>query len=176
MNFDATVGHEFEWTQPEALRRLYELSFNGREVATLSFDKGFGSLATGEFGEGKWTFKRAGFLCPRVSVREAGSDADIGIFTPTWTGSGWLTLSSGRRYHLRHTNFWATEWAFEIEDGTTAITLAGPHGLFKHGGYARVSQSVAAQPETPIMVLLIWYLRLLMNQDAGVVAAIAVPG
>ncbi|MGA2590456.1 MAG: hypothetical protein ABSH32_11105 [Bryobacteraceae bacterium] len=172
MNLDQTVGHELEWRQPEILRRIYQLTCNGSEVAILSFESRYGSLATGECGQGKWTFKRTGFLSPRVSIREAGSETDLAIFTPGWTGSGSLAFGSGRRYQLRPTNFWHTEWAFQTEDGNPAVTLSGPHGVFKQGGNAGVAQSAAGSPETPVMLLLIWYLRILMNADAAAGAAV----
>jgi len=100
----------------------------------------------------------------------------LGIFTPGWPGSGWVAFASGRRYQLRSKNFWGTEWAFEAEDGTATTTLSGPHGFIKHGGSARVSQSAANLPETPVMLLLIWYVRVLMNEDAGAAAVIVACG
>jgi hypothetical protein len=176
MNFDEVVDRELEWHQPEALHRSYQLTFDGHEVATLRFEKLFGSLATGECGQRRWTFKRTGFLSPRVSVREAGSETDVALFTPTWTGSGWVAFASGRRYQLGHRNFWRTEWAFQAEDGSDAIVLSGPHGLFKAGGTASVAQSAAGMPEAPVMLLLIWYLRVLMNEDAGAGAVVVACG
>jgi hypothetical protein len=164
---------ELEWRQPEARQRLYQLTRSGETIATLRFAKHSGSLATGEYGNDQWTLKRTGFLAPRVLIREIGSDQELAIFTPTWTGAGWLTFTSGRRYHLRSTNFWQTEWAFEADDGTPVIILTGPHGVFKQGGHAKVSESAASLPETPVLLLLIWYLRILMNEDASAVAVIA---
>ena len=171
---------ELEWRQPEARQRLYELTRSGESVATLRFEKRSGSLATGQYGNDQWTLKRTGFLSPRVLIREIGSDQELAIFTPTWTGAGWLTFTSGRtsgrRYHLRSTNFWQTEWAFEAVDGAPVIILTGPHGVFKQGGHARVSESAASLPETPVLLLLIWYLRILMNEDASAVAVITACG
>jgi hypothetical protein len=164
---------QLEWRQPEARHRFYQLNRNGETVATLRFEKRSGSLATGEYAQKQWTLKRTGFLSPRVLVREAGSDVDLATFTPGWTGCGWVTFASGRRYHLRSTNFWATEWAFEAEDGSPTVMLTGPHGVFKQGGHASVTESAAGLPETPVMLLLIWYLRILMNEDASAVAVIA---
>jgi len=176
MNLDEVVDRELEWRQPEVLRRLYQLTCDGREVLTLRFEKLFGSLATGECGQRRWTFKRMGFLSPRVSVREAGSETDVAIFTPSWTGSGWVAFAFGRRYQLTQRNFWATEWAFQAEDGSDAIVLSGPQGLFKAGGNARVAQSAAGLPEAPVLLLLIWYLRVLMNEDAGAGAVVVACG
>ncbi len=154
---------ELEWVQPEAFRRFYQLTRDGRVMATLEFEKLGGSLATGQYGQSAWTMKRAGFLAPRVIVRQAGSAQDLAIFTPIWNGSGWLVFGSGRRYQLRSKNFWATEWAFEAEDGTPALVLNGPSGFLQHGGHAIVTEFGASLPEAPLLVLLIWYLCVLMS-------------
>lgn len=167
------VGHELEWRQPEMLRRSFQLTLDNREIATLRFESSLGSLATGTFGQAQWTLKRKGFLSPKVSVRDAGSETDFGLFTPGWTGAGWVSFGSGRRYHLRHSNFWRTEWTFEAEDGTAAVTLSGNHGFIKQGARASVAQSVAGLPEAPVMLLLIWYLRVLMTEDASAAAVAA---
>jgi len=47
-------------------------------VATLRFQRG--SLADAEAEGHHWTFKRQGFWQPRVTVRLAGSDADVAVF------------------------------------------------------------------------------------------------
>jgi hypothetical protein len=74
---------------------------------------------------------------------------------------------------LRHSNFWRTEWTFESEDGTAAVTLSGNQGFIKQGARASVAQSAAGLPEAPVMLLLIWYLRVLMTEDASAAAVAA---
>ena len=166
---------ELEWRQPESRHRLYQLTADGETIATLRFEKLGGSLASGKFGNSEWTFKRSGFLHPRVLIRAPGSEQDIATFTPNWTGGGWLALNAGRRYHLKCKNFWGTEWAFEAEDGSPTITMTGGHGLFKESAHLTVTESASTLPETPLLLLLIWYLKILMNEDAAVVAAILAP-
>ena len=167
---------EFEWSQPEAFRRLYQLTNpltgDGQAVGTLRFEKLGGSLATAQYGEDCWTLKRTGFLSPRILIRQAGSEQDFAVYTPNWTGGGWLVFGSGR-YQLRSKNFWATEWQFQAEDGSPMVQITGPHGLFKQGGHVKVTESAASLPETPLMLLLIWYLRILMNEDASAGAVVA---
>ena len=95
--FTAT-GQELSWHQPKGLRRHFELRIGDEVLATLRWETNFGSLATAETAEGRWTFKRVGFWRPKVTVRAAGSDADLAVFEPRWTGSGTLTLASGHSY------------------------------------------------------------------------------
>lgn len=162
-----------EWRQPEALRRFYQLNQDGHELASLRFKSSYGSLATGQYGSASWTFKRTGFLAPKVSVREPGSEAALALFTPGWSGGGWVAFNSGKRFHLRQTNFWGTEWSFEAEAGGAVVTLTAHAGFFKQGGAVRVAESAADLPEMPVLLLLIWYVRLLMHEDASGGAAAA---
>jgi hypothetical protein len=57
------------WSQPKAMRREYQLSNGNELVGWLRFEKFSGSLATAEVASQNWTFKREGFLHPRVTVR-----------------------------------------------------------------------------------------------------------
>jgi hypothetical protein len=165
------VGTRFEWRQPEAFRRFHELTADGRTVASLRFEKGCGTLATAAYGDARWTFKRSGFWSPRVSVREPGSQTDLAVFTPRWTGGGELAFAAGRRFQLKSLSFWGGEWAFETEDGSEVVSVHGPHGLVRNSGEAALGLSAARLPETPILLLLIWYLRLLMQDDAAATTA-----
>jgi hypothetical protein len=174
VNLRQAASSQLLWTQPKSFSRFHELTASGELVGSLRFEKRSGSSAVANYGEAGWTFKRVGFFSPRVTVREAGSEVDLAVFTPSWTGAGTLQFASGRNYKLKPVDFWHTEWAFLGESGEPAVTLHGPHGLLKHGGETRIADDQADSLDTPVLVLMIWYLRLLMNEDAGAVAAITV--
>ena len=98
-----------------APRREYELHARDAVAATLSFRTSFGSFATAPRAEGTWTFKRVGFWHTRVTVRAAGTDADLAVFkNKTWSNGGTLELPGGRKYQA-DTNFWATRYEFKRE-------------------------------------------------------------
>lgn len=168
------VGARFEWRQPEAFRRYHELLADGQTVASLRFEKKCGTLATAEYGDARWTFKRTGFWSPRVTVRQPGSETDLAIFTPRWSGGGELAFAAGRKFQLKSLSFWGGEWAFETEDGSEVLSVRGPHGLVRNSGEASLGLAAASLPETPILLMLIWYLRLLMLEDAAATAGAVV--
>ena len=89
------ADQELLWIQPAARKREHELRAGDVVVATLRFQRR--TLADAESGGERWTFKRQGFWNPRVTVRVAGSEADIATFQPRWTGGGTLELADGRR-------------------------------------------------------------------------------
>src|SRR6266849_9596869 len=61
---------------------------DGEVAATLTWARSWGSLATGKSGGSEWTFKRLGFLRPRVTVRGTGSDSNLAVLSINWAGEG----------------------------------------------------------------------------------------
>lgn len=78
---------ELVWSQPQLAARFYELRDDCDLYATLKWERSTGSLAHGESDDGKWSFKRSGFLRPRVIVRELGSSSDLATFEAGWAGA-----------------------------------------------------------------------------------------
>jgi len=163
MRLNEAVGCDLEWRQPELWMRAYQLTCNGSELASIRFLKRAGLLAACACDGRRLTFRRIGLYATRVSIRETGSEMDIASFSPDWIGRGRVVFGRERRYRLRPTNFWATQWAFEAEDGNDAVRLSGPHGLFKRSGRAQVTPSGVRLVDTPVLLPLIWYVRMLMN-------------
>src|SRR5262245_37270197 len=91
------AGGELFWRQPKAMQQEFELRAGPEEwvVATLRWQKVFGTLALAETPEGRWTFKRSGFWRPHITVRVADTDHDSAVFEPGWSGGGTLTVTGG---------------------------------------------------------------------------------
>lgn len=144
----------------------YELHAGEDVVANLRFRSSLGSLATGESGDGCWSFKRVGFFQTRVTVRRSGEENDIAIFrNNTWHGGGTLELSNGKTYPVT-TNFWQTKLEFQNEAGD-------PFLRFHQGGLLHLSAAVeilpgaSGLPELPLLVMLGWYWIVMMNMEAA---------
>jgi hypothetical protein len=158
------AGEELVWVQPAAGRREHELRAGDDVVATLRFQRG--SLADAEAEGHHWTFKRQGFWQPRVTVRVAGSDADVAVFRPRWVGGGTLDFTDGRTVDLRSANFWQSEWVWQEKD-QPLILFKGRHGLIKAKGAVEFQSAAAGRPDLALLVLLGWYLILLHADDAA---------
>ncbi len=167
-------GYEWEWRQPEALRRFHELMSNADAVATLRFEKMFSCLAIGQFGPRSWTFQREGFT-PRITVRELDTGVEATTFTPGMMGEGSVVFASGNRYQMQHLNFWRTGWAFVAADGNRIVELTGHTGVLRQTAKVRVAFDTASNPEAQILTLLMWYARLLARQDSAAAATSVVP-
>ncbi len=167
---DQLVGRELTWAQPSALRNEYRLTADREAVGGLRWEKAFGSLASGEVAGGRWTFKRVGFLHPRVTVRIAGSEVDVATMEPSWTGSGPVQFSDGRGYRWTKTSFWRSEWTMAAQDGRILIQFL-PRASLRMRAMVVVDPSARSICELPVLLLLGWYLLVLMSQDAAVAVA-----
>lgn len=166
------VSGPLSWTQPKAMERRYVLDANGEELAVLAFHSACGTLATAECPEGRWSFKRVGFLHSRVTVREQGSEQDLAVFQPaTWSDGGTLTLADGRTLRVT-TNLWQTRVELLAWDGGALVR-------FTVGGFIRVAVDVevlppaATLPELPWLLILGCYLIVSMQTEAATAATLA---
>ena len=156
---------ELVWRHPSILKQEYELRAGAETLATLRWPRALGSLAEAEAVKGRWTFKRTGFWKPRATIRIAGSEEDVAIFQPQWTGNGVLGFadgSSSRRW--TGTNFLRTRFAWEDERGDPLVRL--------HSRGLRTEAEVALEPdalrlpELPLLVIFGLYL-VVSEQAAG---------
>jgi len=156
------------------MSRAYELRSADSPVGYLRFEKPYGSLASAEVASQKWTFKRAGFLAPRVTVRSASPEAEIAVFCPHWSGGGTLHFADGHQAQWRCTNFWGSQWAFVGSDSRVLVGFSHHEGLFKASAQLQFEESSAALPDFPLVVALGWYLMILAADDSSAVIAATV--
>jgi hypothetical protein len=171
-NIRDLVGQELKWSQPHQLKREYELHAGNELVATLRFRSLFGSFATAESGDGCWTFKRVGFWQTSVTIRSHGSDQDIAVFkNNTWTNGGTLELPNGCHYPA-NTHFWMTTYEFTTEAGQSLVQYRRIGGILSASSLVTIQPSAAALGELPWLVMLGWYLRVMLDMDAAMVAIV----
>jgi hypothetical protein len=160
----------------------FELLEGEEPLGRLSWKSFCGTHATAECADGAWSFKRVGFLDPRVTVRERGSEEDLAVFRPRFTGNGLLEIRGGPILEWRGTDFFASRWGFFGAGGGPILSVqaAGPRGwkdLLRTGGLVEVGAGGPDLGEFPLCVLLSWYLFVLIQQDtaassAAVIAAV----
>lgn len=189
------ADQELLWRQPSMMKQEYELRAGDEVLATLRWQKTFGSLALAETAEASWTFKRSGFWRPRVTARPAGSEDDIATFEPKWDGSGTLTTAGSRHFRLVNANFWRSEWAWRDAGDAPLVRFLNKQ-VFRTESQVVLSPEAASLPETaqlddvyqpvpperlappsaalaelPLLVTLGWYLLVLMAQDSAAATA-----
>lgn len=159
------------WTRPSMLTRQYELVSGSEVVGGLKWESMFGSLATAETAEGDWTFKRAGFVSPRVTVRRPGSEEDLAVLRVGFKGDGLLHGPGRTNYQWQRTSFWRPEFAFATETGRLLISFDPDFSLLKHAATVKLEPEALPLEDLPLLVTLGWYLMLLLSEEAAGVTA-----
>jgi len=160
------AGHELEWARAALLRPEYELRASEDDVvATLRWPSSLRSLAEAEAADGSWTFKRAGFLLPRATIRVAGSDEDLGTFRPGWSGNGLLTLEGGGPQHWAASNFARTRFAWEDEGGDPLVSFRVK--TLRGGAHVEVAPAARGLESLSLLLLLGWYLAVSEQNDTS---------
>ncbi len=167
------ASHGLTWTQPHAFRMEYELRVGAELVATLRFKSSFGSTATGESADGRWTFQRDGFWQTHIKIRAAGSETDLATFKPnTWSNGGTLEFPDGRQWQIS-TNFWQSRYDLTTETGENLLSYTQMGGMFHLSAVVEIGPQSIDLPELPWLVMLGWYLAVLLHQDSAAVVSAA---
>jgi hypothetical protein len=165
------AGRDLRWVQPHALKMEYELLDGDLPAATLRFRSSFGSFATAESADGRWTFKRVGFWQTRATIRAEGSDREIAAFrNATWRNGGSLELPDGRRY-LASNNFWMTQFALTTVEGEALVSYRKVAGVLHMSADVTIAPPAAVVAEMPWLVAFGWYLAVMAHLDSSSVAA-----
>ncbi len=169
----AGQGTELRWRQPEASKRRYLLQRESTDVplATLDWRSFWGTFATATAGETSWTFKRTGFLRPRVTARIAGSDDDLATFEANWHGGGVLTIADGATFGWKVANFWYSQWDWRDASGAELLHFASKQGFIRQEAVVAISPEAARLPELELLITLGWYLLVLAANDSAATTA-----
>lgn len=158
-------------------RRSYQLQGGDELVATLDWSRPRGSLATGEAADGIWTFKRAGFLRPRVTVHIEGQETDLATLHLSRGRQGRLEFADGRRFTWGPTRARRQQVAFSDPDRNSVVSFLPRTKRFQYFAEVEIGPGQQGLTELSLLALLGWYrLVLQMEEDAALAASVAIAG
>jgi hypothetical protein len=156
------------WIRPKPLHPVDALRCGGNVIATLRYHGLFGTRATGDSENGRWTFERQGLRHPRITVRTGGGDAVIGtVELPHLFGSrdAVVRLSHGRSFRWVQFDTSGLRCGFTAApEGTAIMRFMRPHlsypWITRTGGDIQLEVAPAAHSldELPLLALLGRYL------------------
>jgi hypothetical protein len=172
-----------QWVQIGDLESQLLADGSNDPFATLKWAKKWGSLATGETSDGKWTLKRVGFLHPKVTVRELSSTTETALFSLNWGGDGVLELASeATKFVFKKASMWDSEWILRRSGVEETILSIKPElsltNTLSRNIMAKVElgQNALSEPRLSLLALVTWHVIILMSYDdssgGGVTAAL----
>jgi len=164
MNTLCELGaRDLVWQYPLKPDGLFLVTVDGAEVGRLRFDDRPGAESDAELCGHAWKFEHSGGPLPRVTVRSGDPPELVAEFVPWLTGGGTVTFAGGRRYCWNRSQLWSPTWCFrpQGEAQRSSICVSQQAGPLRSGARVKVCADAAGRPETPVLVLLAWYLRVL---------------
>lgn len=154
------------WKRAGRGRRAFKLDNPSGTVATLKFRRALSSLGEAQARDGEWTFKRVGFLRPRVTVREAGSDADIGVFHASLGGDGTLEMADGTKFTRSSRGFWHARRVWRDARGNEVMVVE-PKSVLTSTATVTLGEASKGTP-VALLACLGYYLTVLAaDEDAS---------
>jgi hypothetical protein len=160
------AGLPLEWLHPSLFKREHELRAGDDLYGTLRWERTFGSLATAETADGRWTFKRSGFMTTEVTARPVGSEETVASLNPGWLGKGTL-LAGSQAFHWTSISFWHASWGFSRPGGKPLVEFRPKFTLLRGSTDVEVDAAAWAMPELPLLVTMGWYMLKSMADDAA---------
>ena len=144
------------WVRLRESPAAFSLQAGDREVATLSWSRPGGSLATARTAESTWTMKRAGFLQPTVLVRREGTDEPIARLSAHLARHE-IHIGREPAYRLRHVSHILPSWRLTTARGEEVLHVEPvPEKRSLEAGAVVVAPGVGG-PWTLLLVVLTWY-------------------
>ncbi len=162
------IGQELTWEQPALFKRIYELRMSETVFATLTWQRGWRSVADLKTPYQQWTIQRQGFWRPRIIVSDNAGTV-IARLTHRWS-SGTLTFANGAAYTIKRQGFWNGEWFWLTPQETPALRIKPRWGGSRRARVV-VEPTGAALPELPILAGVGWYLLIQMADEAVAASA-----
>lgn len=154
------------WRRAGRGRRSFKLENSSGTVATLRLRRALSSLGEAKARDGEWTFKRVGFLRPRVTVREAGSDTDIGVFHASLGGDGKLEMADGSSFTRSSRGFWHARRVWRDARGNE-VMIVEPKSVLTSTATVTLGEAAKGAP-VALLACLGYYLTVLAaEEDAG---------
>jgi len=162
---------QWEWRESRTSKRQDELHLGERVAATLRWQGLFSNLAHAQSPEGEWVFDRPRILARDVEIRDAASNALVGVLYVRWTGDATLEFADGHTVDWSPTNFWQTQWAFFDDNEQALISFADTSRLLEARTEVTFYRSDLCAKESALLTLFGRYLMILHRNDSAAVAA-----
>ena len=154
--------------------RSYQLAAGDDLVATLDWLKGRGSLARGEAADGDWTFKRAGFFRPFITVRATDGEVDLAVLRRRTARESVLRFGDGREFVWRPKRTRRRQMAFVTGADETVFTLLPRQKKSRRFGEMEIAPGMSGLRELSLLALVGWYRTALQldEEDDALVATV----
>ena len=164
----SAVSSGLTWSKVSC-NRSYELKLNHEVVGTLKRPSFWSSNFVAEAQNGRWTFRRGGWLGSGAQIVDPASQQAIATLTSGWGSGGTLTFADGQTFRLECHGWWRPVWSVIVEGGEPVLRLHTREKTVELLAGAAVPDS-----RLSLLIMFIWYRKLQAEEDAASAAMVAV--
>jgi hypothetical protein len=170
--FSSVDRSALRWLRSADKPAEFTLLSGDAPVATLAWAKHGGSLATATTTQGRWTFKRVGFLSPIVTVRREGENENAAVLTAHFRRHE-IQVQGGGMYRLYHDSHILPGWSLAAADGREVLHIEPVAERRSLAGGAVVVSGSPDPAELLLVAVLSWYFIVLAWLEDELVEALA---
>ncbi len=159
------------WEQPKWTQRLHRLISGETVYATLSGLRPPAPRRRPAPREGRYTFKRGGFLHPFVTVRRQEFEMEMAKLSLDWKGNGELVFANAQRFTFSREGLARFDYDVTDHRGAHLFSLRKEMSPIKHSGEVHISPAGMGHRDIALLVTLGWYLAVMVTEDAAAAAA-----
>jgi len=162
-----------KWEQPKWTQRLHRLVCGETVYATLEWPEAFRSMAVSNSREGRYTFKRGGFLHPFITVRRQEFEMELAKLSLDWKGNGHLVFTNAQRFTFTRNGL--ARFDYEVTDhrGERLFSLKKEMSAIKHSGEVHITPAGMSHRDIALLVNIAWYLAVMVTEDAAIASSAA---
>jgi hypothetical protein len=101
----------------------YELKLNDETTGILSRPSYWSPRFLAETRDGRWVFRRQGFLGTGVEITDAISEEPIATFKSSCGGGGKLSFVDGQGFWLKYRGWWRPVWTVTTDNGQLVLEV-----------------------------------------------------
>jgi hypothetical protein len=155
------ANRELHWVESAGGSWAYDLRSGAEQIGHMRFETESGSRARAELDGRTWFFERNESLGMSVAVHAEGSPEPYATFTQRWTGGGIVKFRSGVQYCWNSSHIWSTTYCFRRKGQKPSVCVS-QEVPSRRGSRVTVCADAIAMPETPVLILLGWFLEILV--------------
>ena len=166
--FVSAVRSGFTWSKiPHS--HNYELKLNDEIIGTLVRPSCWSPRFLAETRDGRWAFRRGGFLGTGVEIADADSERPTASFKSSCGGGGTLIFVDGQRFHLGYKGWWHSVWTVTTDDGQPVLQLHAREKTVELRATAGVSSI-----RLFLLIMFAWSRVLQADEDASAASVAAI--
>jgi len=145
----------------------YELRQSAAVVGTLRRPSFWSPKYFAETPEGRWMFRRSGFLSTGAVILDAATQQPIATFKSAWGSGGILTFTDGRAFGFSRQGWLRPVWTVTADGGQPVLRLD------RRAKTVEIMTAAPAADRLTLLAMFTWY-RVLQSEEEAAAASTAV--